>query len=280
MPRFAAGEGVRAGGGGGGGSGVPYLTDLPECLIRAMGGKCYRCIFVHNISDAKQVHIFALYPPSGSVPSQEYSNMTSLVIAKLFHGFNFQWNDLFPFVPTCNKAVKQALLMQLLLSGDVANLVHDLQLRMMEFISSENDRRRRPVVIVCGSTANKAFELFIQPMPSSVLRISTFSILQFENYTAMLHLPHPSAHLMDGCRPNSVEFFQDAFSIAWILNEDPQANCDTTRFFLVCRRRHSTDTKKMEKQLKHSSYLDALIHGTQSTTVICVTLIGHSFCRF
>ena len=156
---------------------MPDFADLPEWLKRAMGANCYRCIFIHNNCDAKQVHLLALYPPSGSVPSQEYNNQTSLEIAKWFHGFNFQWNDLFPFVPTSNKAVDQAFLMQLLLSGDIANLVHDLQLRMMEFISSENDRRRRPVVIVCGSTANKAFELFIQPMPSSVLRISTFSIV-------------------------------------------------------------------------------------------------------
>ena len=113
--------------------------------------------FIHNNCDAKQVHQLALYPPSGSVPSQEYNNQTSLEIAKWFHGFNFQWNDLFPFVPTSNEAVDQAFLMQLLLSGDIANLVHDLQLRMMEFISSENDRCRRPVIIVCGSTANKAF---------------------------------------------------------------------------------------------------------------------------
>jgi hypothetical protein len=134
-------------------------------LQRAMGDECYRCIFEHNNSDAKQVHILALYPPSGSVPSQEYNNQTSLEIAKLFHGFNFQWDDLVPFAPKSNNAVDQHLLMKLLMSGKLTNLVHSQHLRMMEFISSENDRGRRPVVIVCGRIANKAFEKFEQSLP-------------------------------------------------------------------------------------------------------------------
>ena len=43
----------------------------------------------------------------------------------------------------------------------------------------------------------------------------------------MVDVPHPSAHLMTGRRRQSVEVFQDAFSIARVLNEDPHANCDT-----------------------------------------------------
>ena len=106
-----------------------------------MGGNCDPCIFEHNDSDVKQVHILALYPPSGSVPSREHNNRTSLEIANFFMGFHFQWNDLAPFVPKFNKTVDQALLMQLLLPGNLSNLVHSLQLRMTPV-----PRRRRPAL--------------------------------------------------------------------------------------------------------------------------------------
>ena len=224
MPNFAAEEGVRAGGGGGGGSGLP---DLPECLKRAMGGNCYPCIFEQNDSDLKQVQLLALYPPAGSVPSKEYDNLTSMELAKIFLGYYFQWNDLFPFVPARNDDVNQALLMKLLLDGKICNLVDNFHLRMLGFISSEQNRHRRPVVIVCGRIANKAFQQFKISMPSSVISISTFKILQYKDFTAMVDVPHPSAHLMTGRLKQSVEVFQDAFSIARVLNEDPHANCDT-----------------------------------------------------
>ena len=224
MPNFAAEEGVRAGGGGGGGSGLP---DLPECLKRAMGGNCYPCIFEHIDSDLKQVQLLALYPPAGSVPSKEYDNLTSMELAKIFLGYYFHWNDLFPFVPARNDDVNQALLMKLLLDGKICNLVDNFHLRMLGFISSEQNRHRRPVVIVCGRIANKAFQQFKISMPSSVISISTFKILQYKDFTAMVDVPHPSAHLMTGRLKQSVEVFQDAFSIARVLNEDPHANCDT-----------------------------------------------------
>jgi hypothetical protein len=224
MPNFAAEEGVRAGGGGGGGSGLP---DLPECLKRAMGGNCYPCIFEHNDSDVKQVQLLALYPPAGSVTSNEYDNRTSMELAKIFLGNYFQWNDLFPFVPARNDDVNQELLIKLLLDGKICNLVDNFHLRMLGFISSEQNRHRRPVVIVCGRLANKAFQQFKISMPSSVIRISTFRILQYKDFTAMVDVPHPSAHLMTGRLKQSVEVFQDAFSIARVLNEDPHANCDT-----------------------------------------------------
>jgi len=96
-----------------------FVRDLSEgeLVKRAMGGNCDPCIFEHNDSDVKQVQILALYPPSGSVPSQEHNNRTSLEIAKLLHGYHFQWNDLVVVSLMSTRQWDQALLMQLLLSG-------------------------------------------------------------------------------------------------------------------------------------------------------------------
>jgi len=96
-----------------------FVRDLSEgeLVKRAMGGNCDPCIFEHNDSDVKQVQILALYPPSGSVHSQEHNNRTSLEIAKLLHGYHFQWNDLVVVSLISTRQWDQALLMQLLLSG-------------------------------------------------------------------------------------------------------------------------------------------------------------------
>ena len=101
-------------------------------------------------------------------------------------------------------------------------LVTAMQLRMNAFIADESGNGFQPVVVVAGETANAAFKLF-SLVAVSEDQLCGVRVARFNNFTALLDAPHPSAHLRTGCAPQPCALFRTAFQLACRLNLQPSS---------------------------------------------------------
>ena len=153
---------------------------------------------------------------------------SSRAIANVLGSFNFFWNDLIPYAPDQNRDVDQMLLRTLLDDGLLSELVVAYEQRMQNFITSEQSKGRTALVVVAGTTANAAYRLF--PLPDdpvlNVFPVAGFKIVQYRRFTALLDVPHPSAHLMKGMAPVPAAIFKESIAVAGALLVNPRSTSD------------------------------------------------------
>jgi hypothetical protein len=180
------------------------------------------CVFAHAV--LRLMMVLGLYPPAHSKPVCGHDNDTSRAMGMQFGGYRFIWNDLVPYAPERNANVKQTILRTSSDDGLLSDLVADCYRRMLVFIDSEQSKGRTPLVMVAGGTANAAFRMFpLQDPAQPAFSVACFKIVHYQCFTALIDVPHPSAHLMTGGYPPRTALLNDSMSVARALLSNPRS---------------------------------------------------------